>query len=78
VIVLKGLGIVYVAAMFKGYLHWLVRGEQGCQMVYFKTKNPNLGKLCTECLAMKDVGKFNGHLVYFTIISYILWPLRKF
>jgi hypothetical protein len=28
-----------------------------------------------ECLAMKDVGKFNGHLVYFTAIWYILWSL---
>jgi hypothetical protein len=27
---------------------------------------------------MKDVGKFYGHLVYFTAISYILWPFGIF
>jgi hypothetical protein len=40
--------------------------DQGCQMVYFKTKNCNLGTL--EGLAMEDVGVFYGHLVYFTAI----------
>jgi hypothetical protein len=33
----------------------------------FKQKMPILG-----CLAMKDVGKFYGHFVYFTAIWYIL------
>jgi hypothetical protein len=28
-----------------------------------------------ERLSVKDVGKFDGHLVYFTAISYILLPL---
>jgi hypothetical protein len=27
---------------------------------------------------MKDVNKFYDHLVYFTAISYILWPFGKF
>jgi hypothetical protein len=27
---------------------------------------------------MKDAGKFNGHLVYFTSISYILWTFGIF
>jgi hypothetical protein len=40
-------------------------------MVDFQTKNPILGKLF-EGLPMKDVGKFYGHLVYFTAIWYIL------
>jgi hypothetical protein len=35
---------------------------QGCQMVYF------------QCLAMKDVGKFYGCLIYFTYIQ----PFRIF
>jgi hypothetical protein len=34
-------------------------------MVYFQTKNPNLGKFW-EDLAIKDVGLFYGHLVYFS------------
>jgi putative exporter of polyketide antibiotics len=27
---------------------------------------------------MKDIGKFYGHLVYVTAISYILWPCGIF
>jgi hypothetical protein len=27
---------------------------------------------------MEDVGTYNGHLVYFTVIWYILWPLGIF
>jgi hypothetical protein len=29
--------------------------DQGCQMVYFQTKDPNLGKFCRG-LSMEDVG----------------------
>jgi hypothetical protein len=37
------------------------RLDQGCQMmVYFQTKNPNLGKF----LKVEDVGIFYGHLVF--------------
>jgi hypothetical protein len=46
-------------------------------MAYFQTKNPNLGKFL-ECVAMKNVGKFNGRLVYFTAISNILRPFVIF
>jgi hypothetical protein len=31
-----------------------------------------------ECPAIKDVGKFYGHLVYFTAISYTLWQFDIF
>jgi hypothetical protein len=42
--------------------------EQGCQMVYFQTKNPNLGK-CWRVLQWNTyIGIFYGHLVYFTAI----------
>jgi hypothetical protein len=41
--------------------------RQGCQMVYFQTKNRKLGKFF-EGLAMEDVGTFYAHLVYFTYI----------
>jgi hypothetical protein len=51
--------------------------EQGCQMVYFQTKNPNLVKLW-EYFAMKYDGQFYGHLVNFTATSYILWPFGIF
>jgi hypothetical protein len=27
---------------------------------------------------MKEVGKFNGRLAYFTAISYMLWPFGIF
>jgi hypothetical protein len=58
--------------------------DKGCQMAYFKTKNPNLGSFW-EGLAMKNVGigilcpfglffcnlVYFGHLVYFMVIWYI-------
>jgi hypothetical protein len=40
---------------------------QGCQMGDFQTKNPTLDNVL-ECLSMKDVGKFYGHLLYFVAI----------
>jgi hypothetical protein len=42
-------------------------------MVFFPTKKKFL-----KCLAMKGVGKFNSQLVYFTVISYILWTFGIF
>jgi hypothetical protein len=45
-------------------------GLQGCQMVCFQTKNPNLGKFW-KALLWKI-------LVYFMTISSILWPLEIF
>jgi hypothetical protein len=46
-------------------------------MVYFETKNPNLGN-SLECLAMEDVGIHYGHLVYLTAILHTLWAFGKF
>jgi hypothetical protein len=43
---------------------------QGCQMAYFRTKNPNLGKF------LKDLRW--SVLVCFMAIWYILWPLSTF
>jgi hypothetical protein len=48
--------------------------DQGCRMLYFQTKNCNLGKFF-QGLAMEDVGIFFVHLVYFMAIWYILWSL---
>jgi hypothetical protein len=42
-------------------------------MVCFQTKNPNLEKFL-EGLRMENAGIFYGHLEYFTVIWYILWP----
>jgi hypothetical protein len=56
------------------------RFYQGCQMVYFQTKNPNLAKFCRALdgkilLYFMDIwnisrtfGIFHGHLEYFTDI----------
>jgi hypothetical protein len=52
---------------------------QGCQMVYFQTKNPNLGKFWrvfqwNVLVYFKSVHSFAvyyGHLVYFLVIWYI-------
>jgi hypothetical protein len=58
--------------------------EQGCQMVCFQTKNPNLGKfwrvLPWEILVyfmtiwsiLQPLEIFYGHLVYFGVIWYIV------
>jgi hypothetical protein len=43
--------------------------KQGCQMVYFQTKNPNMGKF-RRALEWKKVSIFFGYLV----VWYILWP----
>jgi hypothetical protein len=44
---------------------------QGCQMVYFQTKNHNLGKF-GRALAIEDGGIFYGHWEYITDIWHIL------
>jgi hypothetical protein len=51
--------------------------NQVCQMGYFQTKNPNLGKFL-EGLAMEDYGIFYGHLVYFMDTWSILQPFGIF
>jgi hypothetical protein len=55
-------------------------------MVYFQTKNHNLGKFCIVLQSTMLVNFiaiwsilllfciFYGHLVYFTAVLYILWP----
>jgi hypothetical protein len=45
--------------------------HQGCQIVFFQTKNPNLGKFWR---ALEWKGLVYGHTEYFTAIWYILWP----
>jgi hypothetical protein len=45
--------------------------SQGCQMVCFQTKNPNLGKFWRVYI-------FYDHLVYFTAIGNTLWPFGLF
>jgi hypothetical protein len=56
---------------------------QGCQMAYFETKNPNLGKFWMVLkwkmlvyfiaiwFIIRPFGIFCGHLVYFMVIWYI-------
>jgi hypothetical protein len=55
-------------------------GNQGCQMVYFQTKNPNLGKFLSaldgkmliyfEAIwnILQTFGIFYGHLLHFVFI----------
>jgi hypothetical protein len=50
----------------------MTTSEQGCQMVCFQTKNPNLGKFL-GVLQWKMMVIFYGHLVHFTVFCYILW-----
>jgi hypothetical protein len=47
--------------------------KEGCQMVCFQTKNPNLGKFWRVLQWKMLVHVFYGHLVNFTVFCYILW-----
>jgi hypothetical protein len=47
--------------------------RQGCQMVYFQTKSPNL-RIFLEGLALDDSGIFYGTLVYFEVI-WCIFPI---
>jgi hypothetical protein len=51
-----------------------LRQKLGCQMAYFKTKNPNLGKFGRDLQwsILWSFGVFYGHLVYFVATWYIL------
>jgi hypothetical protein len=46
-------------------------------MVYFQTKNPDLG-IFLVCLRLENVVIFYVHLEYFTDIWYIVWLFGKF
>jgi hypothetical protein len=70
-----------------GHSAWCPHLYQGCQMVYFQTKNPNLCKfwwvlqwmMSVYSMAMRSIFlPFYGHLVYFVVIGYILWSLGIF
>jgi hypothetical protein len=59
------------------------RAQQGCQMVYFRTKKFNLGKFLQGFLwkmmayfmaiwsILQPFGMFHGNLVHFLVICYI-------
>jgi hypothetical protein len=49
----------------------ILNDNQGCQMVYFRTRNTKFGKIL-EGLATGRVGILYVRLVYFTAIWYIL------
>jgi hypothetical protein len=51
---------------------------QGCQIVHIFSNQKSHYCWRLECLAMNDVVKFSGHSVYFTAISYNLWPFFIF
>jgi hypothetical protein len=52
------------------------RYQRGCQKAYLVPKIQIWENF--RGLAMEDFGLFYGHLVYFTAILYILWPLGIF
>jgi hypothetical protein len=64
--------------------------HQGCQMVYFQAKNPNLGKFWrvvkwkmfglfkTFWSILRLFGIFCSHLVCFVAVWYILWSFNSF
>jgi hypothetical protein len=72
------------------YLWRPVRGTQGCQMVYFQTQIPILGKFwrvlkwkvlvyfMTLGFFLRPFGIFYGHLVYIGLVWCILWSFSIF
>jgi hypothetical protein len=52
--------------------------NQGCQMVYFQTKNPNVGKFWSVLGRLENVGIFYGHLEYFVNIWDMVSQLGTF
>jgi hypothetical protein len=57
--------------------------RQGCQMVCFQTKNPNLGKFWRVLkwkffYILRPSGLFYGHRKYFIAIWDILWSFGTF
>jgi hypothetical protein len=46
---------------------------QGCQMVYFQTKNSKLGKICRALEWKMLIHIFNDHLEYYSVIWDNLW-----
>jgi hypothetical protein len=52
--------------------------SQGCQMVSFQTKNPNLDKFWRALHRWEMLIYFKGHLEYFKDIWDILWPFGTF
>jgi hypothetical protein len=48
--------------------------EQACQMVYFQTKNPNLGKFWRSLCRLENIIIFYGNSEYFMAMCYILRP----
>jgi hypothetical protein len=53
---------------------WLRLDAQGCQMANFQPKTPDLGTFWMVLHLKMSVYILCGHLVYFTVIRYILWP----
>jgi hypothetical protein len=52
--------------------------EQGCQMAYFQTKNPNLGKFWRVLQWKMLVYLMTFWSTYFTAIGNNLWPFGIF
>jgi hypothetical protein len=67
--------LLHLFSPLKSWLTWscapvVMPSQQGCQMVCFRTKNPNLGKFW-RALEWKSwyvlwpFGKYHSHFVYF-------------
>jgi hypothetical protein len=57
--------------------------RQGCQMIYFQTRNPNLGKFWRflqwkMLVYFMDIWSIYGRLIYFIAIWHSSWPFCKF
>jgi hypothetical protein len=58
--------------------HFCSAAGQGCQMVYFQTKNPNFWLNLEGLGILENFVTFYNHVKYSTDIWYNLWPFGKF
>jgi hypothetical protein len=54
----------------------VTQSDQGCQMVYFLTKIPNLGRFWR--VSQRKMLVYNMAMVYFTDNWYIIWSFGVF
>jgi hypothetical protein len=71
----RAISLPLICPIWRDRKKW--RFDQGCQMAYFQTKDPNFGNFL-RVLQWKMLVFFYGHLVYFTDIWSILQTFSLF
>jgi hypothetical protein len=69
---------VFTNSYFGWFIKYVLHPKQGSQMVYFQSKNSNLGSFWRALCRMENVGTFFAHLEYITAIWYPSFPFCNF